>query len=92
MKGFGELVFSLIHYFEYEYSCYCLLIKVVSGFVNLFVDYVYIDGVLDVKNKIKKVFLGIVWELNGIKMYSMILLYFIMINILVEIIYLEGRK
>ena len=92
VKGFGEPVLSLIHYLEYEHSRHCLPIKVASGLANLPVDYVYTDGVPDVKNKTKKVLPGTARELNGTKTYSMILSYFTTTNISAETIYQEGRK
>lgn len=64
----------------------------VSGFVNLFVDYVYMDGVLDLGNRMIKVFFGINRMLCGNDIYCMILLYFIMFDIFFEDISDKGNK
>lgn len=82
---------DLINYFDNEYKNYCLLNDLVSGLLNLFVDYVYNNFVLDKgKFTIKKLFIG--EFLNGIEFYRLIVFYFIIIDIFFEKIYEEGEK
>lgn len=82
---------DLINYFDNEYKNYCLLNDLVSGLLNLFVDYVYDNFVLDKgKFTIKKLFIG--EFLNGIEFYRLIVFYFIIIDIFFEKIYEEGEK
>lgn len=82
---------DLINYFDNEYKNYCLLNDLVSGLLNLFVDYVYNNFVLDKgKFMIKKLFIG--EFLNGIEFYRLIVFYFIIIDIFFEKIYEEGEK
>lgn len=82
---------DLINYFDNEYKNYCLLNDLVSGLLNLFVDFVYDNFVLDKgKFTIKKLFIG--EFLNGIEFYRLIVFYFIIIDIFFEKIYEEGEK
>lgn len=82
---------DLINYFDNEYKNYCLLNDLVSGLLNLFVDYVYDNFVSDKgKFTIKKLFIG--EFLNGIEFYRLIVFYFIIIDIFFEKIYEEGEK
>ena len=92
VKGFGEPVLNLIHYLEYDHSRHCLPETVASGLANLPVDYVYTDGVPDMRNRTTKVLPGTGRELRGTDTYRMILSYFTTFDISPDDINKEGNK
>lgn len=92
VKGFGEPVLQLIHYLEYEHSRHCLPATVASGLANLPVDFVYTDGVPDLRNRTTKVLPGTERALHGSETYRMILSYFTTYDISPDDIYKEGNK
>ena len=92
VKGIGEPLLKLIHFLEFEHSRHCPPNDVASGLARLPVDFVYTDGVPDVKNRTTKILPGTRRKLNGTETYRMILSYFTTTDITPEEIYKEGIK
>lgn len=42
--GLLKLIVLVCRYFEFEYLLYCVLSNVLSGLVNLFLDFVWFNG------------------------------------------------
>lgn len=89
--GIGQPLIDLMHYLEFDHMRHCLPNDDASGLGGLPVDYVYIDGKPDLKNRTtKKLPTGEL--LNGTESYRMILSYFTTTDISPEKIYEEGKK
>lgn len=78
-------------YLENEYIYYCVLSNVLSGLGRLSLSYVWYDGVED-KNRLIDLILLIGESLSGFKVYSLIMLYFIINNMNVFDVYDLGIK
>ncbi|KAK3744963.1 hypothetical protein QZH41_008490, partial [Actinostola sp. cb2023] len=89
VQGLGQPMLDLINYLDGEHMRHCLPNDVSSGLGGLPVDYVYTDGVPDLKNRTNKT-LPTGEVLNGTNTYRLILSYFTTTDISPERIYAEG--
>lgn len=84
-------VFYVYRYLDIDYYCYCVLSNFFSGLGSFLLDYVWVDGKENIFWLIIKMFFfGDV--LDGKKVYEMIMLYFIIIELKFDEVYKLGYE